>query len=332
MTGVAERSGMPSEPAPPGMMWVPGGTFLMGSERPDYPEEGPTHRASVDGFWVDQAPVTVTQFRRFVKATGYRTVAERPLDPAEYPNVDPVMLVPGALVFTPAPGPVDLGDWQTWWRYVPGADWAHPQGPRSGVAGRELHPVTHVAWDDVAAYAGWSGKQLPTEAEWEYAARGGLDGAMYAWGEQFEPLGQRMANYWVGEFPWQNLKPVEQQRTVPVRSFPPNGFGLFDVAGNVWEWTADFYRDDHAAIAAHACCAPPSNPRIADADGSYGPNEEGGAHIARRVIKGGSHLCAQNYCQRYRPAARQAQQVDTGMSHIGFRCIIRPTKAAVSQI
>jgi formylglycine-generating enzyme required for sulfatase activity len=306
------------------MVWVDGGEFRMGSDRGDYPEEGPPHSVQVDGFWVDEAPVTKAQFRRFVKATGYRTVAERPLDPADYPRLGPALLVAGSMVFTPTRGPVALDNWQTWWRYVPGADWAHPEGSRSSIEGRELHPVTHVCWEDVAAYADWAGKALPTEAEWEYAARGGIDGAAYAWGDQFEPLGRRMANYWVGEFPWQNAKPAAEQRTTAVRSYSPNGYGLYDVTGNVWEWTADYYRADHADRAPHPCCGPSSNPRITDADGSYGGHEEGGAHLARRVIKGGSHLCAENYCQRYRPAARQAQQVDTGMSHIGFRCIIRP--------
>ena len=308
---------------PRGMAWVPGGTFLMGSDLPEYPEEGPLHQVSVDGFWIDETTVTKAQFRRFVKATGYRTVAERPLDPAEYPGANPALLVSGSLVFTPTRGPADLSNWQNWWRYVPGASWAHPEGPQSTIAGRELHPVTHVCWEDVTAYAAWAGKELPTEAEWEFAARGGLDGALYTWGSQFAPLGQRLANYWVGEFPWQNLKPQAEQRTVPVRSFPANGYGLFDMAGNVWEWTADYYRSDHAGTATHACCPPPVNPRVSEADGSFGTEEQAGAHVPRRVIKGGSHLCAENYCQRYRPAARQAQQVESGMSHVGFRCIVR---------
>jgi len=316
----------PGVTAPKGMVWVPGGTFRMGSDLPDYPEEGPPHSVSVDGFFVDETPVTVAQFRRFVKATGYVTVAQRPMAPEDYPGLDPSLLVPGSLVFTPTRGPVDLTVWQTWWRFVPGADWAHPAGPRSGIEGRELHPVTHVCWEDVSAYAAWAGKALPTEAEWEYAARGGLDGALYAWGDQFTPLGKRMANYWLGEFPWQNTKPLAEQRTTAVRSFPPNGYGLYDVAGNVWEWTADYHRADHAGTATHSCCAPPANPRVEDAAGSYDAHEPGGAHVPRRVIKGGSHLCAENYCQRYRPAARQAQQVETGMSHIGFRCVVRPAE------
>lgn len=342
---------LPGPPPGKDMVWIPGGTFLMGSALADYPEEHPQHPVGVDGFWADVTPVTVAQFRRFVRATGYVTVAERPLDPAQYPRLDPALLEPGSLVFTPTRGPVDLHRWQNWWRYVPGANWAHPEGPASSVGGRELHPVTHVAFEDITAYASWAGKEIPTEAEWEYAARGGLDGARYAWGDEFSPRGRTMANTWEGEFPWQNLKPAGRQRTSPVRSFPANGYGLYDATGNVWEWTADFYRLSHAAtdgmssetgsdgaapdgrlpVTTHACCGPRSvsqalavtNPRVADPEGSHDPDEPGGAHLPRRVIKGGSHLCAANYCQRYRPAGRQAQQVDSGMSHIGFRCIVR---------
>jgi formylglycine-generating enzyme required for sulfatase activity len=304
------------------MIRVPGGTFLMGSDLEPYPEEGPPHYATVDGFWIDETPVTIGQFRRFVKATGYVTVAERPLDPAEYPKLLPQELVPGSLVFHPTRGPVDLRVMHNWWSYVPGANWMRPEGPDSTTSGREYHPVVHVAWDDVVAYAAWAGKELPTEAEWEYAARGGLEGALYSWGEEFTPKGRQMANTWIGEFPWENLKSPDRQRTTPVRSYPPNGFGAYDMAGNVWEWTSDFYRANVDDAASHPCCAP-MNPRVEDADGSYDEDEPGGAHVPRRVIKGGSHLCAPNYCQRYRPAARQPQMVESSMSHIGFRCIIR---------
>jgi formylglycine-generating enzyme required for sulfatase activity len=307
------------------MVWIPGGSFLMGSDLAEYPEEGPPHPASVDGFWMDETAVTVAQFRRFVKATGYATMAERPLDPAEYPNLDPKVLVPGSLVFRPTRGPVDLHDMRNWWRYVPGASWRHPEGPDVDTSGRDQHPVTHVCWDDVRAYADWAGKDLPTETEWERAARGGLAGALYTWGDEFSPKGRPMANTWVGEFPWQNLKPEKQQRTVPVRGYAPNGYGLYDMAGNAWEWTSDYYRPRHPDAAEHSCCAP-NNPRVESVEDSYDESEPGGAHVPRRVIKGGSHLCAPNYCQRYRPAARQAQQVESAMSHLSFRCVVRPTR------
>jgi formylglycine-generating enzyme len=306
-----------------GMAWIPGQTFLMGSDLADYPEEAPVHEVTVGGFWMDANTVTVAQFRRFVRATGYVTVAEREPDPALYPGIEPSVLVPGSLVFTPTRGPADLTQWQTWWRYVPGADWAHPGGPRTTTAGRELHPVTHVCWEDAVAYAAWAGKDLPTEAEWEFAARGGLAAATYVWGDDLTPLGKRMANYWVGEFPWQNLKPAAERATVPVRSFPPNGYGLYDMAGNVWEWTSDFYRDNHVSMSG-SCCSPVHDPRVQDVEGSEDTELPLEARTARRVLKGGSHLCAENYCQRYRPAARHAQPVSSGMSHIGFRCVSRP--------
>jgi sulfatase modifying factor 1 len=313
--------------APDGMTWIPGGTFTMGSGLAGYPEEGPARPVTVDGFWIDVTPVTVAGFAAFTAATGYRTVAQRPLDPRRYPGLQASALSPGSLVFRPTDGPADLTSWLNWWRYVPGADWAHPDGPGSTTDGRGDHPVVHVCWADVAAYAEWAGKDLPTEAEWERAARGGLDGARYAWGEDFAPGGRLMANTWVGEFPWQNLKPPQIQRTTPVGAFPANGYGLSDITGNVWEWTRDFYAD-RPAVPAHPCCGPgagaAANPRVDDPGGSFDAAEPGGAHVPRRVVKGGSHLCAPNYCERYRPAARQAQQVESSMSHLGFRCVIRP--------
>jgi formylglycine-generating enzyme required for sulfatase activity len=252
---------------------------------------------------MDRHPVTVAEFRRFVKATGHVTWAEHAPEAADYPGADPADLVPGSLVFRKTDGPVDLRDVRNWWSWTPGADWRHPEGPGSDVGGRELHPVTHVAYADAEAYASWAGKSLPTEAEWEYAARGGLDGATFAWGDEFARGGRMMANTWQGEFPWQNLCTDGYERTSPVERYPPNGFGLHDVAGNVWEWTSDWFE----APAARPCCAPQ---READ-------------RFPRRVIKGGSHLCAPNYCLRYRPAARQAEAVDTTTCHIGFRCVIR---------
>jgi formylglycine-generating enzyme len=312
--------GRPHGPAVKGMVRIPDGEFLMGSND-FYPEERPVRRVAVDAFLMDEHPVTVAQFRSFVKATGYVTVAERPLEPADYPDADPDDLVPGSLVFHRTTGPVDLRDVRNWWSYVPGASWRHPEGPRSNVGGRDRHPVTHVAPEDAEVYAAWAGKQLPTETEWEYAARGGLEGAVYPWGDEFAPRGRMMANTWQGEFPWQNLLVDRFEGTSPVRSFPPNGFGLYDVAGNVWEWTSDYYSDGDGHESENACCVP-RNPRVESPQASF-PIGQPGSHIPRRVIKGGSHLCAPNYCLRYRPAARQAEAVDTSTGHIGFRCVIR---------
>ncbi|HEX5617977.1 MAG TPA: formylglycine-generating enzyme family protein [Solirubrobacteraceae bacterium] len=287
------------------MVEVPGGEFLMGSAD-FYPEEGPVRRVAVESFAIDRHPVTVGEFRRFVKATGYVTVAERPLDPDDYPDADPAALVPGALVFRPARGPVDLLDYRNWWDYVPGATWQRPEGPASDAYTRGRHPVTQIAYEDAQAYATWVGKALPTEAEWEYAARGGLDGAIFAWGDEFAPGGQLMANTWQGEFPWQNLMQDGYAATSPVGAFPPNGYGLHDMTGNVWEWTCDAPNGGGDAPQS-PCCGP-------------APDDE---RIPRRVIKGGSHLCAPNYCLRYRPAARQFEAVDTSTGHIGFRCVVR---------
>ena len=302
------------------MSWVPGGTFSMGSEA-FYPEERPVRRVAVDGFWMDEHPVTNAQFRRFVKATGYVTVAERPLDPADYPDADPSLLVPGSLVFRKTRGPVDLRNVANWWAYVPGADWRHPEGPGSNLGGRERHPVVHVAHEDAEAYARWAEKALPTEAEWEFAARGGLDGATYAWGDEFAPRGKMMANTWQGRFPWENLKTDRYEGTSPVKTYPPNGYGLYDATGNVWEWTSDYFSTRTADEAQKPCCVP-KNPRVGSPEDVHASGQPG-SHIPRRVIKGGSHLCAPNYCLRYRPAARQAEAVDTSTSHIGFRCIAR---------
>jgi sulfatase modifying factor 1 len=300
-----------------GMTWIDGGTFRMGSDA-FYAEEAPIRLVELDGFWIDRHPVTVREFRRFVAETGYVTVAERPLDRNLYPHADPALLLPGSLAFQKPPQPVSLDDYRRWWAYVPGACWRHPGGPGTSVRGRSRHPVTHVAHEDAAAYAEWAGKGLPTEAEWEFAARGGLDGATFAWGDQERPNGRLMANTWQGQFPWENLKANGYEGTSPVGAFPPNGYGLYDMCGNVWEWTHDFYAP---AVAANACCVA-RNPRAMSPDMSVAvghPDE----HIPRRVIKGGSHLCAPNYCLRYRPAARQGEAVDTSTSHIGFRCVVR---------
>jgi formylglycine-generating enzyme required for sulfatase activity len=265
--------------------------------------------------------VTVNQFKEFVAQTGYVTVAERPLDADDYPEADPDLLVPGSLVFHMTNGPVSLDDYRNWWSYVPGAQWRRPQGPGSNTRGRRDHPVVHIAWEDAEAYAHWAGKELPTEAEWEFAARGGLEGATFAWGNEHFPDGKAMANSWQGEFPWQNLELDGFAGTSPVGSFPPNGYGLYDMTGNVWEWTSDWYSPTHPEAVEDACCAP-SNPRVTSPEDSFNYGQPG-QHIPRRVIKGGSHLCAPNYCLRYRPAARQPQMIETSMSHLGFRCIVR---------
>jgi formylglycine-generating enzyme len=284
------------------MVWLEGGAFTMGAES-FYPEERPVRRVAVEGFWIDRYPVTIADFRQFVADTGHVSLAERAPDPADYPGADPAGVVPGSLVFQGTRGPVDMRDVRSWWSYVRGATWRHPEGPGSRIAGRQDHPVVHVGWEDATAYAVWAGKALPTETEWEYAARGGLEGAAYAWGDEPEPAGRHMANTWQGEFPWQNLGTDGYEHTSPVGAFPPNGYGLFDVTGNVWEWTADRW-SNHTT---RPCCAPHAS----------------GERFERRVIKGGSHLCAPSYCLRYRPAARQGEAVDTSTSHIGFRCVVR---------
>jgi sulfatase modifying factor 1 len=302
------------------MVWITGGGFRMGSDR-HYPEEAPAHQVHVSSFFIDRYPVTNRQFAAFIAATGYRTVAERALDPAEFPGLAQEKLAPGSLVFYPSRGPVDLRDVRNWWRWKPGAYWRHPEGRGSSVANRLDHPVVHVAFEDAEAYANWSGKALPTEAEWEFAARGGLDGAEYAWGNEFAPDGHSMAHTWQGEFPWRNLHPDGLQRTAPVGSYAPNGYGLFDTIGNVWEWTTDWFTAQHAADAGKPCCVP-ENPRGGSSEASLDPAQPD-VRIPRKVVKGGSFLCAPNYCRRYRPAARHAQMIDSGMSHTGFRCIYR---------
>jgi formylglycine-generating enzyme len=291
-----------------GMTLVPGGSFRMGSED-FYPEEGPVREVEVGGFWIDEHPVTAAEYRQFVRETGYVTVAERPLDPADYPDADPELLIPGSVVFRKTSGRVPLNDHRNWWAYVPGASWKKPGGPGTTINGRDNHPVVQVAYEDAEAYATSAGKELPTEAEWEYAARGGLDGAAFAWGDEHFPGGRPAANTWQGEFPWQNLKLDGFDGTSPVASFEPNGYGLYDMTGNVWEWTSDWFAGQSSNA---PCCAPQLLP---------------GETFPRKVIKGGSHLCAPNYCLRYRPAARQGETIDTATGHIGFRCIRRVSPA-----
>jgi sulfatase modifying factor 1 len=294
-----------------GMVLVSGGLLIQGSEE-FYPEEQPVREVAVGDLWIDIHTVTNAEFRRFVKDTGHVTVAEQPPDSADFPDANPEDLVPGSLVFTPTAGPVPLDDWKRWWRWQPGADWRHPEGPGSTLNGRDQHPVVHVAHDDAAAYAEWAGKRLPTETEWEYTARGGLVHARYPWGDEFMPRGKVMANTWHGDFPWRNELPKRHGMTTPVGSYPANGYGLVDVSGNVWEWTASPWSVSHAdvgaeAVVAHSCCAPATR-----------------TESTQFVTKGGSHLCAPNYCHRYRPAARQGQTIRSSTGHLGFRCAANP--------
>ncbi len=285
------------------LVGLPGGAFRMGSTS-FYPEEAPVHTATVGAFAVERHPVTNAQFARFVAETAYVTIAERPLDPSLYPGVDSADLVPGALVFRPTAGPVDLRDWRQWWDWGPGASWRHPFGPDSGIEDRLDHPVVQISYVDAAAYASWAGRRLPTEAEWEYAARGGTS-TTYAWGEEVAPDGRLMANTWQGHFPYRNDGAAGWVGTSAVGAFPPNAFGLVDMIGNVWEWTTTRYSRHHLTDATAGCCTPSREP-------DPGVNQ---------TLKGGSHLCAPEYCHRYRPAARSSQSQDSATTHIGFRCV-----------
>jgi formylglycine-generating enzyme len=306
--------------SPAGMIRIPGGTFLMGSDR-HYPEERPAHRVTVDPFWIDETPVTNAQFRAFAQATGHVTFAEIAPRAEDYPGARPEMLRPGSLTFRPPPGPVDLHQPLSWWDFTFFANWRRPYGKGSSNRDLDDHPVVHVAYADALAYAQWAGKDLPTEAEWEFAARGGLEGAEYAWGDEFTPGGRHLANTWQGAFPRENLTEDGYNRTSPVRAFPANGYGVHDMIGNTWEWTQDWYVPRHQGDAGKACCIP-QNPRGAREEDSFDPAMPR-IRIPRKVLKGGSHLCAPNYCRRYRPAARHPEPVDTSTSHVSFRCVRR---------
>lgn len=310
-------------PVPPGMVWVPGGEFIMGSDAEHaHPNERPAHRIKVSAFWMDEHPVTNAQFAEFVRATGYITTAERIPDweelkkqlPEGTERPAPELLQPGSLVFTPPSHPVDLRDMSGWWSWTVGASWKHPQGPHSSIEGKELYPVVQLSWDDANEYAKWAGKRLPTESEWEYAAWGGARGTRYYWGNTLQVQGRYMANTFTGTFPHRDSGADGYYRSAPVKSFPPNGFGLFDMAGNVWQWTSDYYRAD-----AHGYRAKGSEPPA----GCHDPTREV-PNVEERVIKGGSFLCSPSYCESYRPSARRGTPPDTGSEHVGFRCAMNP--------
>jgi formylglycine-generating enzyme required for sulfatase activity len=316
-----------------GMRRLEGGRFRMGSER-FYPEEAPTRSVRVDPFWIDETPVTNDQFAHFIAETGHVTLAEIAPDPKDYPGLSPEMAKAGSLVFEKTPGPVDTSDVSNWWHFRFGANWRHPLGPDSSLDGLGDHPVVHVALADAEAYARWAGKALPTEAEWEFAARGGLEGAEFAWGDELAPEGRMLANYWQGLFPFANQMLDGFERTSPVKTYPANGFGLYDMIGNVWEWTADWYalppRNTGKVAKRGGCCQVPANPRGARERDSFDPQAPG-MRIGRKVLKGGSHLCAESYCQRYRPAARHPQAIDSSTTHIGFRCVVREEPGRISR-
>jgi sulfatase modifying factor 1 len=315
-SGRSERA--PGRPPARDMCWIPGGAFVMGSDQ-HYPEEAPAHQAEVQGFWMDRAPVTNAQFLKFVKATGHRTLAERGADPAVYPGALQEQLAPASIVFVPPVAVHNQADPYSWWQYIAGANWRHPEGPGSSIKNREHHPVVHVAFEDAEAYAQWLGKQLPYEHEWERAARGGLNNTEYAWGEELHPCGRMMANTFQGEFPHHNTLQDGYERTSPIGVLPANGYGLVDMIGNVWEWTSDWYNNNHAEPSSGAgCCDGAETAREA----SIAPNSQHGS-MPRKVVKGGSFLCAPSYCRRYRPAARMAQGIDTSTCHMGFRCVVR---------
>lgn len=302
--------------APPGMVWIPGGEFWMGSEERMFPDARPVHKVYVDGFWMDRTTVTNELFAEFVKATDYVTLAERPADPALYPGAPPEMLKPGAPVFTAPPGPVPLNNLLNWWRWQESADWRHPEGRQSNINGREKHPVVQIAYDDAVAYAKWAGKRLPTEAQWEFAARGGWDRKSFVWGDEDTPNGRHMANIFQGHFPDHDSGEDGFRGTAPVCSYPPNGYGLCDMSGNVWQWVSDWYRPEYYQTLSvqSGVVRNPAGP----AD-SYDPSDPG---VPKRVQKGGSFLCTDQYCMRYRPGGRGKGEAATGASNVGFRLVL----------
>ena len=305
----------PAGETPAGMVWVPGGIFWRGSDEAIFPDAKPVHQVELDGFWLDETPVTNEQFAKFITATGYKTVAERLPDPKDFPGAPPELLVPGSIVFTPPEHEVSLEEHLQWWKYVPGASWRHPEGPESNIKDRKKHPVVHVSWEDAMAYAKWAGKRLPTEAEFEYAARGGLSRQPYAWGNELTPGGKWQANVWQGTFPVKNTEEDGYTRTSPVKTFPANGYGLYDMAGNVWQWCSDWYQPDYyqrLALSGEVVTNPPGPAS------SHDPLEPG---LPKRVQRGGSFLCSSEYCVRYRVAGRGKGEVTSASSNVGFRCV-----------
>ena len=314
-------TGCDNSPLPPAdMVYIPGGEFMMGSDHPMFADAKPVHKVTVNGFFIDITEVTNRQFKAFVDATGYTTVAERPIDPSDFPGADPALLVPGSVVFTSPAHPVSLDNHLQWWRYVPGANWQHPEGPESNIDNRLDHPVVHIAWEDAVAFANWVNKRLPTEAEWEFAARGGLSEKEYVWGDTYDKKAAKRANIFQGHFPDSNSGSDGYMATSPVKSFPANGYGMYDISGNVWEWVSDWYspmtyplrvRSDKPVI-------DPTGPEPAANELPY----------AQKVQKGGSFLCTDQYCGRFRPGARGHGAPDTGNNHVGFRLALDLNKAS----
>ncbi len=313
----------PPEDGPEGMVWIPGGTYLAGNDGSEASvHEGPAHTVQIDGFWMDETEVTNAQFREFVEETGYVTIAERPIDweeikknvPPGTPKPADSILQPGSMVFSPPDYPVSLNDYSQWWAWVIGANWRHPYGPESSIEGKDNFPVVHIAYEDAVAYADWAGKRLPTEAEFEFAARNAKSGAAFAWGDELTPQGKYLANFFQGDFPHRVTSDDGYTGIAPVKSYPPNSYGLYEIIGNVWEWTSDWYRPDtYSQLDKMTVCKNPTGP-----ESSYDPTDP---YNQKRVIKGGSYLCSTQYCSNYRPSARMATAIDSGQEHLGFRCV-----------
>jgi formylglycine-generating enzyme required for sulfatase activity len=322
-TSEEKKTNPPPENGQAGMVWIPGGEFVMGSNDADASQaEGPLHQVKVDGFWMDEVEVTNAQYREFIDATDYVTIAERPIDweemkkqlPPGTPKPPDDVLVPGSLVFSSPDHAVSLDDYSQWWKWTTGADWQHPKGPGSSIEGKDNYPVVHIAYEDAVAYAQWAGKRLPTEAEWEFAARGGVYDKPFAWGDELTPDGKYLANFFQGSFPYNNAIMDGFNASAPIQSFPSNGYGLYEIIGNVWEWTSDWYRYDAYQSRTGKLTVNPEGPTMC-----YDPQDP---YALKRVIKGGSYLCSREYCSNYRPSARMATSIDSGQEHLGFRCVV----------